>query len=66
MRSPPASLSAGARGLSVVALDTIFRQSEESLIVANAHRINRGEMPLFSRTAKDFFLFHIVEPEAVA
>lgn len=50
----------------VIALDVIFRQSEESLIVANAHRINRGQMPLFSKGAKDFFLFAESEPEQAA
>lgn len=54
------------RGLSVVALDTIFRQSEDSLIVLNAHRINRGEMPQFNQTAKDFFLFPEDEPAQAA
>ncbi len=52
--------------LPVIALDTIFRQSEESLIVLNAHRINRGEMPVFSKLAKDFFLFNVAEPEQAA
>jgi len=41
----------------VTCLDLIFRQAQDSLIVTNAHRINRGSMPLFSKTAKDFFLF---------
>lgn len=41
----------------VVRLDVIFRQAEDSLIVTNAHRINGGQMPLLSRTARDFFLF---------
>ncbi|MBP3437531.1 MAG: ATP-dependent RecD-like DNA helicase [Clostridia bacterium] len=38
-----------------VHLNEIFRQSEESLIVVNAHRINRGELPILNRTDKDFF-----------
>jgi exodeoxyribonuclease V alpha subunit len=38
-------------------LTEIFRQAEGSLIVENAHRINRGQMPVFSRSATDFFLF---------
>jgi len=50
----------------LVALDVIFRQSEESLIIENAHRINRGQMPLFSKTAKDFFLFAESEPAQAA
>ncbi len=50
----------------VVALDVIFRQSEDSLIIENAHRINRGQMPLFSKTARDFFLFAESEPAQAA
>ncbi len=38
-----------------VCLDEIFRQSEESLIITNAHRINRGEMPELTVKDKDFF-----------
>lgn len=49
-----------------VALDVIFRQDETSLIVTNAHRINRGEMPLFRDDARDFFLFQEEEPELAA
>lgn len=41
----------------VTRLDTIFRQAEDSYIVVNAHRINRGEMPIFNGEARDFFLF---------
>lgn len=38
-----------------VRLNEIFRQSRESLIVTNAHRINRGEMPLLDVTDSKFF-----------
>jgi exodeoxyribonuclease V alpha subunit len=41
----------------VIRLDTIFRQAEDSYIIVNAHRINNGEMPSFSKEATDFFLF---------
>ncbi|MBI4560166.1 MAG: ATP-dependent RecD-like DNA helicase [Candidatus Hydrogenedentes bacterium] len=37
----------------VVWLKTVFRQAAESGIVANAHRINRGEYPEFN--TRDFF-----------
>lgn len=47
-----------------VRLDVIFRQAEESLIVANAHKINRGEFPYLS-TAKDFFFIAKQEPEQI-
>lgn len=46
-------LSSGA--LPSVRLTDIFRQSEESLIVLNAHRINRGEAPILNRRDSDFF-----------
>ena len=36
-------------------LTDIFRQSEESLIVLNAHRINHGEPPILNRKDSDFF-----------
>lgn len=39
-----------------VRLTEIFRQAEESLIVVNAHRINRGEYPSYNEEGKDFFL----------
>lgn len=41
----------------VTRLDTIFRQAEDSYIIVNAHRINRGEMPSFNGKTSDFFLF---------
>lgn len=41
-----------------VHLKTIFRQAENSLIIVNAHRVNRGEFPLSSLpNAKKDFLF---------
>jgi exodeoxyribonuclease V alpha subunit len=39
-----------------VKLSEIFRQASESLIVVNAHRINRGEYPAYNEKGKDFFL----------
>lgn len=39
----------------IVRLTEIFRQGSESLIVTNAHRINRGEMPVTDARDKDFF-----------
>ncbi len=40
----------------VCRLNEIFRQREDSAIVENAHRINRGEMPIASGKEGDFFL----------
>ncbi len=39
----------------VVQLQTVFRQAAESRIVTNAHRINRGEVPLYGEQNSDFF-----------
>lgn len=39
----------------VVRLHHIFRQAEQSLITTNAHRINRGELPVLSVRDSDFF-----------
>lgn len=54
-------------------LDTIFRQAEGSGIVANAHRINQGELPWFARQAgaeagriNDCFFFSRPAPDMCA
>ena len=41
--------------VTVVSLSEIFRQAAESLIVTNAHKINRGEYPLLTEKSNDFF-----------
>jgi len=41
--------------LPTIQLTEVFRQSEESLIVKNAHLINNGSAPILSSTDKDFF-----------
>ena len=38
-----------------IRLNEIFRQASESLIVTNAHAINKGEMPDLETKNKDFF-----------
>jgi exodeoxyribonuclease V alpha subunit len=50
----------------VTRLDTIFRQSEDSLIVLNAHRVNHGEMPYIHNRSADFFFFKEEDPERAA
>ncbi len=49
-----------------VCLTEIFRQSAESLIVTNAHRINRGEAPILDATDKDFFFLPAAEDKIPA
>lgn len=41
--------------LPVVRLDEVFRQAMKSLIVTNAHRIVKGEMPELTAVDNDFF-----------
>ena len=41
--------------LPTVRLTEIFRQAQESLIVMNAHRVNKGEMPVLKDVKNDFF-----------
>lgn len=47
----------------IVRLDVIFRQAQDSQIIMNAHRINRGQIPLTPKGSKDFFLFVTEDPE---
>lgn len=50
----------------VVELQEVYRQARESLIVSNAHRLNRGEMPMTQNDADDdFFFFERAAPEDV-
>ncbi len=49
-----------------VRLDRIFRQSEDSLIVYNAHRVNQGEFPYLNNASKDFFFMDEEDPETIA
>lgn len=50
----------------VVQLNEIFRQSMKSLIVTNAHRIVKGEMPILNETKKDFFFMRRINKELIA
>jgi exodeoxyribonuclease V alpha subunit len=54
--------------IATVTLNDIFRQSEESLIVINAHRVNNGEMPRLayeSDRLQDFYFISVEEPEKI-
>ena len=48
-----------------VALNEVFRQSMESDIIANAHRINRGEQPKLGGGKRDFFFLQCESPSEV-
>lgn len=44
-----------SKQVKTIVLNRIFRQQEESNIVVNAHRINKGEFPIVNEKGKDFF-----------
>ena len=46
-------------------LTQIYRQEENSLIILNAHAVNRGEMPTLDNSSKDFFFDKKATPEEV-
>jgi exodeoxyribonuclease V alpha subunit len=51
----------------VLRLTEVFRQAARSAIITNAHRINRGEMPVFPEKieldASDFYFVEAKEPD---
>ena len=49
-----------------IRLTEIFRQAQESLIVMNAHRVNRGEMPVLREVKNDFFFLPQQSEEQLA
>ncbi len=51
--------------LPAVRLTEIFRQAQESLIVMNAHRVNRGEKPELRDVKRDFFFLPARSEEQV-
>lgn len=57
----------GSRAVEVSRLTEIYRQARSSLIVTNAHRVQRGEMPLSGgdEPEADFFVFSREDPEAI-
>ena len=54
-----------ANCLPTVHLTEIFRQAQQSLIVMNAHRVNRGEMPELKSVTSDFFFMRRQSEDAV-
>ena len=50
----------------VIRLDRIFRQSDTSRIVSNAHRILHGQYPEFNTPGTDFFFMKRTNPESAA
>ncbi len=52
--------------LPVAQLTEIFRQAQESLIVMNAHRVNRGQPPELKNMKSDFFFLPVRSEEELA
>ena len=50
----------------VIQLTEIFRQAQESMIVTNAHRINKGDLPELTGDAdRNFFFIEEEDPEEI-
>lgn len=49
-----------------IRLTEIFRQAQQSLIVMNAHRVNRGEMPELRNVSSDFFFMRRQTEESLS
>lgn len=50
----------------VTRLKQIFRQSEDSHIILNAHRVNQGKLPFVDNKSKDFYFFRQEDPKLAA
>lgn len=55
-----------SEAVDTVRLTEIFRQTEESRIVRNAHMINKGELPRLPENKGDFFFMQRRSPESTA
>lgn len=55
-----------AAGIPHVRLTEIFRQAQDSQIIMNAHRINKGQMIVLDPDKKDFFFIEKQNPEQIA
>ena len=55
-----------SRAIDCVILTEIFRQAQESLIVMNAHAVNKGQMPNLRERKKDFFFLPAKSEEEAA
>ncbi len=49
--------------VSVIRLKDIFRQSDDSTIVTNAHAINEGKYPVCNKKGGDFYFASVQSPE---
>ena len=49
--------------INTVQLTEIYRQSNQSYIITNAHLINNGKMPILDNSSNDFFFENKLDPE---
>ena len=58
-----------SRVFTVVRLTEIYRQAQESMIIVNAHRVNRGDFPLLQEAGRkeitDFYFIQEEDPEKI-
>ncbi|MBQ7718718.1 MAG: ATP-dependent RecD-like DNA helicase [Clostridia bacterium] len=54
-----------SKRIPTVRLDEIYRQAAESMIIVNAHKINRGEEPILNVQDKDFFMMDRLNAEDI-
>lgn len=54
-----------SESIRVTMLDEIFRQAEESMIIVNAHRINKGKNPILNKKDKDFYFENQFDTESI-
>ena len=55
-----------SKSLPAVYLTEIFRQAQQSLIVTNAHKVNKGILPELHNVKNDFFFLNARSEDAVA
>lgn len=53
-------------GLPTIKLTEIFRQAQESQIITNAHRVNRGLPIVIDEAKRDFYFLHYEDTEKIA
>ncbi|GGK33039.1 ATP-dependent RecD-like DNA helicase [Caldalkalibacillus thermarum] len=53
-------------GIPTVKLTEIFRQAQESQIVVNAHRVNKGQPVVVDESKNDFYFLYKEDPKEIA
>ena len=55
-----------SQSIETIRLNKIFRQAEESSIVVNAHKINKGQLPELNSPNEDFFFVSRKNPQSTS